>query len=59
MGIVKMRRLFLVTAKTEEKGPITEGNTLFAFVGLVGGEEVNKWSEIGLRQEALTVNNLK
>lgn len=44
MGIVKMRRLFVVTAKTEEKGPITEGNTLFAFVGLVGGEEVNKWS---------------
>lgn len=39
----------MVTAKTEEKGPITEENTLFAFVGFVGGEEMNKWSWIGLR----------
>ena len=59
MGIVKVRILFVVTAKIEEKGHITEGNTLFAFVGFVGGEEMNKWIWIDLRQETLTVNNLQ
>lgn len=48
----------MVTAKIEEEGHMTEGNTLFAFVGFVGSEEVNKQSWIDLRQETLTVNNL-
>lgn len=53
MGIVKVRRLFMVTAKIEEKGHIAD------FVGFDGGEEVNKWSWIDVRQETLTVNNLQ
>lgn len=48
----------MVTAKIKDKGHIAEGNTLFAFVGFVEGEEMNKWSWIDLRQETLTVNNL-
>lgn len=35
MGIVKERRLFVVAAKIEEEGPITEGHILFAFIGFV------------------------
>lgn len=35
MGLVKVRRLFVVAAKIEEEGHITEGDILFAFVGFV------------------------
>lgn len=55
MGAVKVRRLFLVTAK---QGYITAGETLFAFVGFVGGEEMSNWSWMGLRQETPAVNKL-
>lgn len=57
MGVVKVRGLFLVTAKFEQSY-ITAGEALFAFVSFVGGEEMSNWSWIDLRQETLAVNKL-